>query len=369
MVFLPTTRTHWWQHGFVSMSIKLTGATAVLISETNATSYFQGGTFQLGNGPFTDLSFSASDDDTDFVSFGAQFGESSGPGRQLGELTDGSGSTFEQGLVSLEDVLTLSDPSTGDQFTVGRVTLRVDNGQPGGGPILQNFYIFSAPVNPTVSYNVISIEYTVGATPDGTYQYNSFNNSAVVCFADGTEIVTDRGPVPVEFITSDMRVQTLDQGMREVLWAGGQSAASGSKFIDGALLPVRIAPGAFGNEKPLYVSQQHRILVGDKFVKAKHLVTVPGFPARLARGKRNLRYFHILLEDHSVLIANGVCAESLYLGPVSNVLLQSGKMGPDPASGLKHMKLAQGGLARPMVKRHLVDDHVQLHLSKKATAA
>lgn len=351
------------------MSSHLSGATAVLVSETNATSYFVGGTFQLGNGPFTDLSFSASDDDTDFASFGAQYDESSGAGRQLGELTDENGSTFDQGLTSLEDVLTLTDPSTGQQVTVGRVTIRVDNGQPGGGSTLQDFYIFSGPIDPSVTYNVTSIQYTPGASPESSYQYSTFSNSAVVCFANGTEIVTDCGPVPVELIKSGMRVQTLDQGMREVVWVGDHSVANGKKYRDDAALPVRIASGAFGNNDPLFVSQQHRILVGDMFVKAKDLITVPGFPARIARGKRNLRYFHLLLEDHSVLFANGVCAESLYLGPVSTVMLQNGKMGPGPAFGIKHMEEDQGGLARPMVKRHFVNEHVHQHFSKGAAAA
>lgn len=351
------------------MPAQLSGATAVLVSETSATSYYQGGTFQLGGGPFTDLSFSASDDDTDFASFGAQYSESSSTGRQLGELTDENGTTFDQGLTSLEDVLTLTDPNTGQQVTVGRVSLRVDSGAPGGGSTLQDFYIFSGPIDPSVAYNVTSIQYTPGASPESSYQYSTFSNSAVVCFANGTKIITDCGPVPVEFIKSGMRVQTLDQGMREVVWVGGHSVANGLKDRDDTSLPVRIASGAFGNKDPFFVSQQHRILVGDMFVKAKHLVTVPGFPARLARGKRNLRYFHLLLEDHSVLFADGVCAESLYLGPVSTAILQNGKMGPGPTFGLRHVEEHQGGLARPMVQRHRVNEHVLQNFSKRATAA
>ncbi len=341
------------------MATQLSGTTAVLVSETNATSYFEGGTFQLGGGPFTDLTFSASDDDTEFAALGAQFDESSGAGRQLGELSDGGGSTYDQGLASLEDVLVLTDPSTGNQITVGRVSIREDNGQPGGGAQTQDFYIFSAPIDPNVTYTITSIDYTPGSSAESSYQYSTFESGSVVCFANGTQIETEFGPCPVEHIKCGMRVQTIDSGLREVVWIGRRDVADWQLRANQKMLPVRIAPGALGNPEPLFVSQQHRILVGDAFVKAVHLCSVSRFGARLARGKRGLSYFHLLTEDHSVLFANGIGAESLFLGPISCDLVKNKTMGPGPGIAISHGAPDAGGLARPMVKKHKVAAHMR----------
>ena len=348
------------------MAEQLNSTTAILVSETDTTSYYVGGTFVLGGGPFTDLSFSADDDDAIFASFGAQYDETSGAGRQTGQLSDAGGSTFDQGVASLDDVLVITDPNTGQEITVGRVSLRIDNGQPGGGATTQNFYIFSASIDPNVNYTITSIDYTTGSSSASSYEYSTFDSSGVVCFANGSMIMTEHGLAPVETLGRGTRVQTVDNGLREIVWIGRQDFPDGGNGLDQKALPVRIAPGALGNTDVLLVSQQHRVLVGDAFVKAKHLLSVAGFPARLARGKRNLSYFHLLLEDHQVLFANSVGAESLFLGPVSSGLLENRKMGPGPACAIHHAAEDRGGLARPMVRRGEVEDHVRRHTLKQA---
>lgn len=298
------------------MPVQLADAAAVLVTESATQNYFTGGTFALGAGPFTDLSFTAEDDDTNFASFGAVFSESSGAGRQLGSLTDDAGNPVDSGVVSLQEVLTLRDPGTGVDILVGRVSMREDTGAGGGGSETQDFYIFGGPIDPSVAYDVINIDYTPGETEPNTYSYSDFSSS-VVCFAAGTLLLTERGYRAVETIRPGERVQTADNGLPPVLWNGRQRFGRSELEAHPTLLPIAVAEGVLRNARPLLVSRQHRLLVGDRFVKAAHLVDVPGVRARVARGRRQIAYHHLLLDRHEVLFAEGCMAESLFIGELA----------------------------------------------------
>jgi len=93
------------------------------------------------------------------------------------------------------------------------------------------------------------------------------------------------------------------------------------------LRPVRIPAGALHPGIPyadLHVSPQHRILVRSRIahrifgvhevlVAAKKLVGVNGI--RIDHSVLRATYLHILLDRHSLLLANGTPCESLFLGP------------------------------------------------------
>ncbi len=149
----------------------------------------------------------------------------------------------------------------------------------------------------------------------------------IPCFASGTRIVTRRGAMAVEFITPGEIVIGSDGRQHEVLWVG-------SKTIDLAalcdaqyakLVPIRIKATAMGGNQPysdLVVSQQHRILlrhplteamfgVADCFAPARSMV---GYMAEFATDITRVTYHHILCAEHVALLANGMEAESLFLG-------------------------------------------------------
>lgn len=337
------------------MTEQLTQTLAVNVSESDTDFTFAGGTFTLGEGPFTEQSFSAFDDDTEFSSLSTQPSESQGAAAQLGQLQDENGVQTAGGQISLVQVIFLTDPNTGQTIQVGRVRLTEDDVSFGNGAVLGEFFIFSGPIDPTVTYNVTEIEFSPGNGPDSSFQYSEFQNGSfasdgAVCFAAGTLIDTGTGRRPVQTLRRGDKVQTVDAGLRRILWCGHKFISPAAMARAEHLRPVIIASGAFGNADRLIVSQQHRIAVNDTFIRAKHLPHLPGVSARIARGIRQISYHHILLEDHHLLMANGVLAESLYLGPVAQKILSPSLARVADLWQLRHDRSSAGGLCRPLTR-------------------
>ncbi|WP_380053029.1 Hint domain-containing protein [Falsihalocynthiibacter sp. SS001] len=147
-----------------------------------------------------------------------------------------------------------------------------------------------------------------------------------VCFVSGTLIDTMHGPVPVEDLRVNDMLVTRDNGLQPIRWVESNEVSAERTNIVPSLRPVRIKPGALGNGLPrrdLYVSQQHRIMVSgaavqlffgesDVLVEAKALCGWPGI--EIVSVTKSVEYFHILLDHHEILNAEGAPAESLFLG-------------------------------------------------------
>ncbi|TMM54397.1 Hint domain-containing protein [Sulfitobacter sabulilitoris] len=153
-----------------------------------------------------------------------------------------------------------------------------------------------------------------------------------VCFAGGTRILTPQGEMCVDDLKAGDLVMTLDHGPQPILWVS-QSAHSWPDSPEKEL-PVLISSGAFGQGAPrndLVVSPQHKILVTrcndaasseavEALVPAKGLTSLPGI--RIMKGKRSVVYFHILLENHEIVMAEGLPSESFFPGSTAlNMLL------------------------------------------------
>lgn len=150
------------------------------------------------------------------------------------------------------------------------------------------------------------------------------SEGGVICFTPGTQIQTPDGPRLVEDLREGDKVQTRDNGAKEILWIGSRRMTGARLFVMPKLRPIRIRAGALGIDRPeveLLVSPEHRMLVRGPAAQAlfnEHEVLVAA--RELVNGStiasdlkvREVTYIHLLLEDHQILWANGVETESFH---------------------------------------------------------
>ncbi len=141
------------------------------------------------------------------------------------------------------------------------------------------------------------------------------------CFVAGTLLETPRGPVPVEDLQVGQIVSTLS-GPKPVLWTGGSMVKLDHPGRN-HLRPVKFKAGSLGHSRPtrdVLLSQQHRVHCDSKLnelnfgvsgvlVAAKHLVN--GRDITIDAEQDAVSYHHILLEDHYIVNASGLSAETL----------------------------------------------------------
>jgi len=154
----------------------------------------------------------------------------------------------------------------------------------------------------------------------------TFDNTNVVCFTPGTLIATIDGTRRGEELAAGDIVLTMDNGYKPRSWVGAREIDVATLALAERLRPVRIKAGALGDgypERDLTVSPQHRILLRSKvadrmfgeaevLVAARKLTALDGVD--VAWDCEPVRYIHIMFDQHEIVFANGMPAESLYLG-------------------------------------------------------
>lgn len=149
------------------------------------------------------------------------------------------------------------------------------------------------------------------------YEDVSSGDTGVICFVAGTMIRTPRGEVPVESLRPGDLVDTQDNGAQPVRWSGSREVPG-----RGHLAPVVIGSGVLGNDRPLLVSPQHRVLLQNAASSVYFgLDGVLSAAVHLVDGKRIRRepcatvsYHHLMFDAHELVWANGALAESLFVG-------------------------------------------------------
>lgn len=139
----------------------------------------------------------------------------------------------------------------------------------------------------------------------------------VACFAEGTRILTADGEVAVERLRAGDRVALARSGeTRPVRWVGHRRMDCRRHPRPQDVLPVRVKAGAFGPGRPhrdLVLSPDHAVhgsaLVDgpDVLVPMRYLVNGATIVQEAAGA---ITYFHVELDRHDVLLAEGLPTES-----------------------------------------------------------
>ena len=135
-----------------------------------------------------------------------------------------------------------------------------------------------------------------------------------VCYLEGTLVRTPTGEQKVEDLAIGDMLITVEGQIRPVKWIGRMSFKKSSRDWQRTILPVRIAKGALGNGLPqrdLFVSQKHKLLLDGVFVSAEDLLNGDTVKVAACDGMIKLNYFHVALETHEALLAEGQPAETL----------------------------------------------------------
>ena len=137
----------------------------------------------------------------------------------------------------------------------------------------------------------------------------------VVCYLRGTNIRTKKTGRRVEDLQIGDLVLTLSGESKPIKWIGRQrfEKNAGSPWPK-SLLPVRVSRFALDEHTPhrdLYVSPNHALLLDGVLIPAMYLVNGTSIVQAMPEGVEEIDYFHIELETHEVIFAEGAAAETL----------------------------------------------------------
>jgi hypothetical protein len=141
-----------------------------------------------------------------------------------------------------------------------------------------------------------------------------------ICYAKGTKILTPHGYISVENLSAGDEIFTFGDipdeykptkrshpKLQKIVWAGYFTATN----LNAKTHPICIRRNALGMGVPrndVFVSPNHGIFINDKFVSAKNLIN--GSTIYQDTSRKSVEYYHIETEKHSIIMADGLCAES-----------------------------------------------------------
>jgi hypothetical protein len=136
----------------------------------------------------------------------------------------------------------------------------------------------------------------------------------VLCYLRGTHILTATGEVAVEHLAiGDMLATQMNNEIvfQPVKWIGRRRIDLTAHPRPETAAPVRIQRGAFAGNLPhrdLLVSPDHAIFCDGKLICARQLIN--GTTIRQEHGRPAVEYFHVEIDTHAILLAEGLPAES-----------------------------------------------------------
>ena len=130
------------------------------------------------------------------------------------------------------------------------------------------------------------------------------------CFCAGTRIATPAGEVPVERLAVGDTVLTATGAAQRIVWIG-----SGRVLVPrgrrSSATPVIVRKGSLADDVPssdLRITKGHSLFIDGVLIPVEHLINHHSIV--WDDRTREVEIFHVELENHDVLLANGAPAES-----------------------------------------------------------
>lgn len=186
-----------------------------------------------------------------------------------------------------------------------------------GGGVEDIFVLPLATMETDMSYQLVGIDRDAAST--------RFAEVACVSFTRGTHITVASGrQTPIEDLKVGDKVLTRDDGPQEIRWIGQSTLRAMGNYA-----PVVIKKGVLHNENDLIVSPDHRLFVyqrtdrlgagrSEVLVKVRHLINGDTV---YQQDDGFVDYFQLLFDDHQIIYAEGIAAESLLIDPRTRAAL------------------------------------------------
>lgn len=224
------------------------------------------------------------------------------------------------------------------------------------GLVAGSYLLPLAALEPRVEYALVGI--------DTETARQKLAQIACVSFSRGTHITMGNGAqIPIEALSVGDPVLTRHSGVQHIRWIGMSTARAVGEFA-----PVRIRAGTLNNARDLIVSPDHRLFVyqrsdqigagrSELLVRARHLVNEENV-TRVEGGF--VDYFQLLFDDHQIVYAEGIAAESFLIDDRTSPAVPLGLVGETP-----QMDIGAAGLD---VGRDLLDRPNVTDLLRRASA-
>jgi Hint domain len=254
-----------------------------------------------------------------------------GPVTGTGSITIGNGSTLiVTGTVVSTEIVSFATtagafylaPGTGANFagTIGGFATGDTISLTGVTDASSTATIVNGNTLQVTSVSLGDIDLTLQPNPllsTATFNVTETGGNAVItatdlpCFVAGTRIDTPEGPVAVEALRAGDLVLTAAGGRRPVRWIGRRHLNLRRHPNPMLARPIRVLANAVADGVPrhdLLISPDHALFIGGLLIPARLLLN--GGTVRRDDQCVKVTYYHVELDTHDVLLAEGMPAES-----------------------------------------------------------
>jgi len=214
--------------------------------------------------------------------------------------------------------------------------------------IVENSATYDLQLDPTQNFSGDQFLLTPDNGP------GTFVTEEIACFLPGTRILTTRGNTVVEDLMVGDTVITQSMRQRRLCWIG-KGKALATRGRRSAATPIIVRRGALEDNTPnrdLHITKGHSLYIDGVLIPAEFLVNHRSI--LWDDRAQEVTVYHLELDDHDILIANGAAAES-YRDDGNRWLFHNANSGWDQPPKPSCAPVLTGGPVVDAIWRRLLD--------------